>query len=617
MRYATLMLFIVVMEVYWLPVQSQNQQKIDSILTLIKEALVDTTKAGYYLELSDLTMYSNQSKTLEYLNMAESLLQGTGNLKSQARFHSQKANYYYRLGEIDSARYHLASSVSNSLQISDTLQAAVIRHNIGILDHYQGNTENANKIMNQNIPIFEQYHDSLHLGNAFLLKGKIGMTDGFFNIALSETYKALKIHRKLKDDFRIAEDLLQIGIIYQTTGEDEKAINIFSESIMHYERINSDQSIAQTLNYMADSKIKLGQFESAVGDLEMAMDLSQKTEYTANIARVYYNHGILNYSRKNYSDAIKNLKLSLETWKSVGSPNNEANAFYYLGRCYLMTEKYTVAVGYFDKAIEIALSLQDPEILSKVYLEKSVALEALEQHEAALDYFKKNKSLSDSIFTIKRTQATLELKTIYETEKKEQQLAIQKQAIMVLEQEASISYLQRLLLGIGLLLSISGFYALIQKMKRNKLEKEKVEADLAFKKKELTTHALHLAKKNEVLEKVKQKAKDLKLNESKQGYQQLIQTINFDQHDDKNWENFTQYFEQVHKNFSFNVKAKYPEITPNELRLLALLKMNLSSKEIANILNISGEGIKKARYRLRKKLNISSDTSLQEIALEL
>jgi DNA-binding CsgD family transcriptional regulator len=59
------------------------------------------------------------------------------------------------------------------------------------------------------------------------------------------------------------------------------------------------------------------------------------------------------------------------------------------------------------------------------------------------------------------------------------------------------------------------------------------------------------------------------------------------------------------------VKDRYPEITSNELRLMALLKMNLSSKEIANILNITPEGIKKARYRLRKKMNISSDESLQ------
>lgn len=154
-------------------------------------------------------------------------------------------------------------------------------------------------------------------------------------------------------------------------------------------------------------------------------------------------------------------------------------------------------------------------------------------------------------------------------------------------------------------------------MKRNKLERERVDAELAFKKKELTTHALHLAKKNEVLESVKQKAKALRANEGASGYQELIKTINFDQQDDKNWESFTQYFEQVHKDFSANVKSKYPNVTKNELRFMALLKMNMSSKEIATILNISPDGIKKARQRLRKKMDLTPEESLENTVLHI
>ena len=143
-------------------------------------------------------------------------------------------------------------------------------------------------------------------------------------------------------------------------------------------------------------------------------------------------------------------------------------------------------------------------------------------------------------------------------------------------------------------------------------------AELAFKKKELTTKALHLAKKNETLENLKQKAKELQDKEaSNNGYQQLITSINFDLQDDNNWDNFARYFEEVHKDFNSNVAKKYPEITPNELRLMALLKMNLSSKEIANILNISIPGIKKARQRLRKKMNLSSTDSLENAVLSI
>ncbi|MEM9868949.1 MAG: hypothetical protein AAF765_14740 [Bacteroidota bacterium] len=128
---------------------------------------------------------------------------------------------------------------------------------------------------------------------------------------------------------------------------------------------------------------------------------------------------------------------------------------------------------------------------------------------------------------------------------------------------------------------------------------------------------MHLAKKNEVLENVKEKAKALKHKEGVSGYQELIKTINFDQQDDKNWESFTQYFEQVHKNFASNVKNKYPEVTKNELRFMVLLKMNMSSKEIATILNISTDGIKKARQRLRKKMGLTPQDSLENTVLSI
>ena len=127
-----------------------------------------------------------------------------------------------------------------------------------------------------------------------------------------------------------------------------------------------------------------------------------------------------------------------------------------------------------------------------------------------------------------------------------------------------------------------------------------------------------LPKKNKVLEGLKEKAEALKKTENnRNGYQQLIQTINFDLQDDNNWDNFTRYFEQVHRDINSNVKNKYPKVTSNELRLMALLKMNLTSKEIANILNISQDGIKKARQRLRKKLQLSPQDSLSDTVISI
>jgi hypothetical protein len=226
--------------------------------------------------------------------------------------------------------------------------------------------------------------------------------------------------------------------------------------------------------------------------------------------------------------------------------------------------------------------------------------------------------LNDSIFNTTKSKQIEEMRALFEIEQKEQEIALKEKEIESLEQKAEISNLQRILLGAALVLSLLGFYGLRQKIKRNKLERAKIQAELAIKKKELTTHALNLARKNEVLEALKQKAKELKQSETdSKGYAQLIRTINFDLQDDNNWENFSRYFEDVHKDFNGNVKRKYPDVTSNELRLMALLKMNLSSKEIANILNISSDGIKKARQRLRKKMRLSPEDSLETTVMAI
>ena len=202
--------------------------------------------------------------------------------------------------------------------------------------------------------------------------------------------------------------------------------------------------------------------------------------------------------------------------------------------------------------------------------------------------------------------------------KKEKEIALQDKQIAVLEKEAATVRLQRFGLIAGILLLGLIFAALYylqrQKIQRQKLEKQKLDAELDFKRKELTSFTLQLSHKNEILEDLKDKIKALKANapDTRQ-YNRLINAIDINIKDDTNWENFKRRFEEVHKDFNKNIKQAYPKITSNELRLMALLKMNLSSKEIATLLNISQEGVKKARQRLRKKLALQPEMPLEDV----
>jgi len=290
------------------------------------------------------------------------------------------------------------------------------------------------------------------------------------------------------------------------------------------------------------------------------------------------------------------------------------------GQVNMGTKQYELARDYFEKCVAIAensSTMVDLSLSKKFYSE---ALEKSQDYKKALEFLKASSDVKDTLTSQLRTTQAVEQKIIFETEQKERQILLQENEIVVLEKNAKISNLQKLLLAVGLLLSLIaialGWYGFRQKAKRSQAEKARLDGELEFKKKELTTHALHLAKKNEVLESLKTKAEILKTEDANnKGYQQLIRAINFDLQDDKNWDNFSRYFEEVHQGFSKKAKQEFPDVTANDLRLMALLKMNLSSKEIANILSVSSEGIKKARYRLRKKLHLSTQDSLEDFIL--
>ena len=97
---------------------------------------------------------------------------------------------------------------------------------------------------------------------------------------------------------------------------------------------------------------------------------------------------------------------------------------------------------------------------------------------------------------------------------------------------------------------------------------------------------------------------------NKVALRRIIKTIDNNIAEDDNWEQFTQHFDQVHGDFLKRLKEEFQDITPQETKLAAYLRMNLSTKNIAQLINISVRGVEIGRYRLRKKLKLSRETNL-------
>jgi len=162
----------------------------------------------------------------------------------------------------------------------------------------------------------------------------------------------------------------------------------------------------------------------------------------------------------------------------------------------------------------------------------------------------------------------------------------------------------------------------IIQLKNEKLEIEiaKNKADVELKNKELASIALQITHKNEILDELKHELENVsrKVNQqAKMELNVLINRIDQDLQLDDDWERFVKHFEEVHAGFFKRLREHFPQLTPKDLKMCAYLRMNLSTKEITQLLNISIRGVEMSRYRLRKKLNLDKDANLIEYMMNV
>jgi DNA-binding CsgD family transcriptional regulator len=153
------------------------------------------------------------------------------------------------------------------------------------------------------------------------------------------------------------------------------------------------------------------------------------------------------------------------------------------------------------------------------------------------------------------------------------------------------------------------------------LQNEKLGVEIEYKNSELASSAMHIVKKGELLTKVKSELgsiiKKIDNEYAITELKKMVKALNEDENLDQEWEYFTKHFDKVHSDFIVKLKEKHSNISNNELKLCAYLRMNLSTKEIAQLMNISVRGVEISRYRLRKKLNLATDTNLFDYLISI
>lgn len=559
----------------------------------------------------------------------------------QISFDTHKYNYYWgemkslqlagelyqMLGNRDSCTHFIRRSIELSQEEEDTKETAISHSILARLEQQLGRYPHAIRLFDTTLSMFHQIEDTSNVAWTLYDMSWVYMLSDDLDSAMVHAISSMKYAEAIRDTQLMGGSYNTIGTIHKKIGNYKKSEAIYLKCINIYE------GLGQYEHLLTGAYNNLGLLYKAQNKIELSLEYYDKMEAIANkyqdetaLLTVWINKGSLYNDTKRYSEAEHILSNAIVLAKKLNMSIQLADATNSLANTYIGQRKYELAKPLIDKAISLSMAIGSWENEMKAQETAKEYCQKKGNAECAIIAMERIVVLRDSLFQDDMASQVNMLQQKYETAKHEAtilRLDAERTALQARQQLIKFGVLSLLLLGSVL------FYGHYQRNQKEKIrldaerqlaidDHKKVQADLDKKSKELTTNILQLAERNKQLQSYRSELIQIgKLSnkESKLLTDRLVRRVDSAIDDNTVWNRLTEEFKLVHGDFLNSLGPQGVSYSKAELKLIVLLKMNLSSKEIAQILHISGEGVKKARQRLRKKLNLDTTQNLQEYIL--
>lgn len=503
------------------------------------------------------------------------------------------------------------------------------------LNLWNKDPQQAEKLAGENLKRASAIGCKRGMAESYRIIGISYWSRAIYDEALLALFQSLKLFELIDDNTGLGNVYMNIGLVYDEENDLEKASSYHRKAITIFKQTENLSRLATTYNNLGAVFHKLSEKDSAIWYFQQALILRKQINEPFGIAESYNNLGVLYRNKEMYDEALQYTFESLEIRKDIGDKLGMSMTYYNIGQIYRKTNNKNSARLYFDSALRVAESISARKWIYPVYRNlKEMAVEE-GNYRAAFDYFEKEVGIRSEIFDEEKAAQVASLEMSFENEKKEREIAELKN---LHEREHYI--FNFILLGFCTLIIVAALLIYIQRDKirrrnqliaankalaeaqieNSKLREEELKRELKFKNKELASYTINFIQKTELMEELKDKITALSANsdgELKSGLKQLNKILDNNFQIDRDWEDFRLHFEQVNPDFFPRLKQRFPDLTSGELKLCALLKLNLNMKESARILGVSPESVKTARYRLRKKLAIETEDSLSDFIIRV
>ncbi|MFQ3597973.1 MAG: LuxR family transcriptional regulator [Chloroherpetonaceae bacterium] len=405
---------------------------------------------------------------------------------------------------------------------------------------------------------------------------------GDYETALRFGYESLTIAQDLNAPILIAKSYTTLGNTYFQIYDFEQARLAFEKCLMIVTEAGHRYGQSVSLNNLANVYEQMNDYPAAIEAHQKSLAIKEELGDEAGQAHVLISIGNCYMKMEKMKKAESTYKKSLSLSRKLDDKTEHIAALYSLGKLYNVEGRGAQAIQMLQEALGLLDTIKKVERLADVHRELSRAFEQTGDLIKALHHVRLHQSVREEMLNEEVISKTKKLQIIHQV------------AEMAREREIF------------------------------RLKAEQTEKELAHKKQEIVSMAMTLVQKNELVEKLKSELATLSKSASgkaSEGIEQkisdLIEQLDKSKADEKSWRLFEQQFESVHQNFIQTLTQRFPELTKTELRLCVLLKIQLSTKEIAQLLFLSPRSIETYRLHLRRKLGLSQNTNLTEFLLSL
>lgn len=473
--------------------------------------------------------------------------------------------------------------------------------------------------------------DTAMAGLCLQQMGQICYNQGHYAKALEFYLHADKVFATQQNKNLAAANMGEMGVLYYYNKQLDKSRTQYHKALAIYKQTNNLKGQAEIFGNMGHLYEKQQQYDSAFYYQHLALAHYTQANYKQGAAKIYENLGSIYEDLAKYDSAYLNFDRSLQLYNEDHNQIASIEVINNLGDILRKTGKYQASIQQTYKALNLAKQTGNLYQLASAYRDLGKAYELMNVMDSAYHYAELSRKYSLEIYSKEGVEQTAFLQVLYDIDKKSNEIARlndNRKINKILAIAGTSVALLVVILGIVMLsrqrLKLKDQKALAREkeaqhelmqleLKNRALEDERLKQQLETKDHELSTHTLNLIRNNQLLENLKGTlqlmVKEDKRDQKRQ-LQQLILQINESFNHEQHWKEFTTAFEQVHQSFFDSIKKYSSELTSADIRLIALLRINLPSTDIATLLGISTDSLRVSRYRLRKKLNIEQGENL-------